>query len=169
MKAAGAAKARGGGEKVWDSVAGGELPQRAIQTAIEAKTDLITFIVDGAKAIATGGISIGVSLLARMGLKQCILSLQEARIPEIVQKVMTDTEESVLKNLNIYKDGLVEECRKNISYMTEDKENRLNEVIELLSSNDPEERKQIEMKVEKVRELIPAKAAVDRQLIALER
>lgn len=115
-------------------------------------------------AITTAGVSIIVMIIVQKILHIGLVKFQETRIPGMTESVMSEMEEKLFKNLEVYKDAVVNDYKQRIDDVVTGNQERLETVKKLIASDDSEERARIAERVEKVKCLLAEGVQVNKQI-----
>ncbi len=156
-KAANATMAVGGLVKVWAWVTGcGPAAKTGGDVAV-ATTALTTSI---GTAVATLAVSLAVMLLMSMIVKFGLKSFMSARAPKLIEGMVADVSRRLTDGLDRVRDDLIDGYRERVAIAVDAKAKKLAEIRALLEGADPEERRQVEDRVARMKTLMSDGAAL---------
>lgn len=136
----------------------------AATATAEAANAASSAIVAGIGAVASIGLSIGVTLLAQKILHIGLVNFQQSRVTGITETIMDEVENSLLKSLDSYKESIIKEYRQHIDDLISDNMSRQKEIENLLLEDNTEERQRITARLEDVKKLLGEGISVQKQI-----
>ncbi len=143
---------------------GSEKGAAAAAATADAANAASSAIVAGIGAVASIGLSIGVTLLAQKILHIGLVNFQQSRVTGITETIMDEVENSLLKSLDSYKESIIKEYRQHIDDLISDNMSRQKEIENLLLEDNTEERQRITARLEDVKKLLGEGISVQKQI-----
>jgi len=171
-KAAYSCQSVGALAKLWSWITGSgatvNVAREAATAAANAANAGTLALTTGITAVATAGISIAATLIAQKIVQIGLVNWQGTRIPGLIESIMNEMEDKLFKSLDSYKASIIQEYQQNIEDIISDREERISEIQELLSNNDPEERQHVLDRINNVKMLITEGIHIEKQIYLLK-
>ncbi len=162
-------RALGGAKWMWQWVAGGEKAAAAVEATAAAHAATTTAITAGVTAVASVVGSIAATIIIQKILNYILVQVQEYRIPGIIEKVMKEMEASLFKGLDNFMQSVKKDYQQNVEDIIAGNNDRITEIIEIVSQYNPEERELIATRIKRVKEVLEEGVVLEQRLLLIDK